>query len=164
LQTWLFELSHPTVSTFDMINADSADLVPIVGITDCKDLLDVLTKPAVTALTNRSMTLYVAALRELKDTRRVEQWCWCDTRDNVANALTKLNSDGTLPMEPFSHMLKHGAWEPREPFRWGQTLCDPSTFDFIPFVQPVITTPTSANPVEKPLPFVKGQYTDYSKL
>ena len=148
LQTWLYELSHPTVSTFDMINADSADLVPIIGITDCKDLLDVLTKPAVTALTNRSMTLYVAALRELKDTRRVEQWCWCDTRDNVANALTKLNSDGTLPLEPFSHLLKHGAWEPREPFRWGQTLCDPSTFDFVQLVQPVTTTPTIEDPVD----------------
>ena len=149
LQTWLYELDHPTASTFDIINAPPEDLVPIIGITDCKDLLDVLTKPAVTALTNRSMTLYVAALRELKDTKRVEQWCWCDTRDNVANALTKLNSDGTLPLEPFVHMLKHGAWEPREPFRWGQTLCDPSPFDFVPFTPPQITLPNNTDPVEK---------------
>ena len=137
LQTWFYEFANPRVPSFDILNVDPSKMIPIVAVTDCKDLLDVLTKTAVTAVTNRAMTLYVAALRELKETKRVEQWCWCDTRDNVANALTKLETDGCLPMEPLNHMLAHGAWEPVQPYRWGQTLCDPSTFSYVPFTQPI---------------------------
>jgi hypothetical protein len=107
LQSWHFEFANPTVSTLDIIAASPSLFVPIVGVVDCKDLLDVLTKSVVTAVTNRAMVLYVAALRELKETKRVSAWTWVDTRDNPANAFTKLNSDGTLPSESVVHMLKH---------------------------------------------------------
>ena len=130
LQSWYFEFANPTVSTLDIISASPTLLVPIIGVVDCKDLLDVLTKSVVTAVTNRAMVLYVAAWRELKETKRVIAWTWVDTRDNPANAFTKLNADGTLPSESIVHLLKHCAWEPVQPFRWMQQLVDPSPFDF----------------------------------
>ena len=152
LQSWFYELANPTVSTFDIINASPTLFIPIIGVVDCKDLLDVLTKSVVTGVTNRAMVLYVAALRELKETKRVAAWTWIDTRDNPANAFTKLNSDGTLPSESVVHLLRHAAWEPQQPFRWMQQLVDPTPFDFKivkrppPSVAPVKPTSTLSKP------------------
>ena len=132
MQTWLLELKSPQLSTSELINCGAEKLVPIIGLTDCKDLLDVITKSAITAVTNKAMLLYIACLRELRETRRIEAYGWVDTRDNVANAQTKLNADGTLQSDPVTHLLKHGSWEPIEPFRWGQELCDPVSFNHRP--------------------------------
>ena len=144
LQTWLLELVSPQLSTMELINSGAETLVPIVGLTDCKDLLDVITKSAITAVSNKAMLLYIACLRELRETKRIDTYGWVDTRDNVANAQTKLNADGTLPSEPVTHMLKHASWEPREPFRWGQSLCDPTHFVHVPLkLMPVSKTVTN---------------------
>ena len=141
LQSWLFELRFPTLTTFQIINAEPTAYIAIVCVVDCKDLLDVLTKPVITAVTNKAMLLYIAALRELKETKRVEAWCWTDTRDNVANAFTKLNADGTLPSESVEHLLRHGAWEPAHPFRWEQQLVDPTLFSFVEMKLPPTAPP-----------------------
>jgi hypothetical protein len=109
LQTWLYELKFPMLKTLEILNAEPRDMISIIGITDCKDLLDVLCKTAVTAVTNKAMTLYVAALRELKETGRVESWGWVDTRDNVSNGLTKLSEDGTLPMSDITNLHRCAA-------------------------------------------------------
>lgn len=142
LQSWLLELSCPTLKTFELIQVPPTLHIGIVAVIDCKDLLDVLLRAAITAVTNKALILYFAALRELKETLRVEQWVWTDTRDNVSNSFTKINADGSLPAEPVEHLLKHGAWEPQFPFLWGHQHVDPTTFDFVAF-PPVPETPTA---------------------
>ena len=124
IQTWLFELQFPRSTTLELINAPASQLVQIRGVTDCYDLLEVLIKSAVSGVTNRSLSLYIACLREMKETHRVESWSWVDTRDNVANGLTKLSDDGTLPMEPINVMMREGFWEPVIPYHWQGVLTD----------------------------------------
>ena len=147
IQTWLLELARPTLSTFELISAQDSSLVPIIGITDCHDLLDTLVKPTAPVLTNKAMFLYTGALRELKESNRVLQWIWIDTRCNVANALTKLESDGTLPLEPLTSLLQFGAWEPTNVFKWGLVLCDPTPLvlkSFPPAPPPVVAESDTA--------------------
>ena len=79
-------------------------------------------------LSNKSLTLYTSVLREFKSSGRVSQWGWIDTRDNIANCLTKIESDGTLDIAPLIRLLRHGAWEPVFPYRWGLQLCDPNSW------------------------------------
>ena len=148
LQSWLLELRYPTWTPFQLLNAEPSQSIAIICVVDCKDLLDVLTKTALTAMTNKALILYVAALRELKETKRVEAWCWTDTRDNVANTFTKLNSDGTLPSESVEHLLRHAAWEPKHPFRWEQQLVDPTEFNFVEMKLPPTAPPEVTPPVD----------------
>ena len=130
LQTFLFEIDNPVATSLEMINASSDKLIPIVGLTDCHDVLDTLCKATMPVLSNKSMVLYTAVLREFKESGRVTAWGWIDTRDNPANCLTKIESDGTLDIAPLTAILQHGAWEPSFPYRWGLTLCDPHKVQF----------------------------------
>ena len=143
-------MKFPNLKISDSIHADPKQMIPMIGITDCQDLLDVLCQSAVTSVTNKAMILYIAALRELKATCRIEEWCWVDTRDNLANTLTKLNADGCLPLEPVTHMCRHAAWEPVEPFRWGQNLRDPtaSNLTLMKVPEPLPNDPTQTIPAQ----------------
>ena len=134
IQTFLYEVQNPLATSLDMMNVDSSQLIPMVGLVDCHDLLDTLCRPTMPVLTNKAMTLYTAVLREFADNGKVEHWGWIDTRDNPANCLTKLQNDGTLDLGPLTGLLKCAAWEPQFPYRWGLQLCDPqkTVFDEIP--------------------------------
>jgi hypothetical protein len=134
VQTFLLEIDQPHLSTLELINAEPSSLVPMIGTTDCHDLLDTLVKNTSPVLSNKAMQLYTTVLREFRETNRVSQWTWTDTRDNLANGLTKLESDGTLPIADICKALECGAWEPMHPFRWGLQLCDPvaETFSALP--------------------------------
>ena len=142
LQTWLWEFTQPVASTHSLINTNVSELVPIVGITDCQDLLENLIKPALPTPVNRSMTLYLVALRELLSSGFVRAFVWADTRDNVSNCLTKLKSDGSLDLDScFTSLRKTGAWEPKYPFGWLSTkLTDPVVTDFKPLPPPLPPT------------------------
>ena len=155
LQTWFLELQNPSLTSLELINASASMLVPMVCVTDCMDLMEALIKPAVASISNRSMALYIQALREFYTTKRVLAWAWCDTRDNVANGLTKLNDDGSLPIEPIAHMLKHGSWSPEHPFRWMHRLCDAVPFKHVSHCRPPVIKTTVPNTV--PCPFVEEQ-------
>jgi hypothetical protein len=98
IQTFLLEVDKPHFTTLELINAEPTTLVPMLGVTDCHDLLDTLVKSTSPVLTNKAMQLYTTVLREFHETKRVSQWAWTDTRDNLANGLTKLEGDGTLPI------------------------------------------------------------------
>ena len=118
LQTWILELTRPTLSVFELLHAESSVLVPIVACTDCNDLYEVLISPAFPAPTNRALTLYLAALREQKDVGRVKAWVWCDTRDCLANGMTKLETSGELPLKEITDAMKTASWEPAYAYRW----------------------------------------------
>ena len=98
----------------------------MIGCTDCDDEHSVLVKPAAPAPTNKSMVLHLAALREAKENGTVSQWCWIADADNPANPLTKLSSDGTLPLRPLTTLLEKSYWEPIGPYRYGSVMVQPT--------------------------------------
>ena len=118
IQTWLHELIHPTMRAAELIDVDPALLLPIDGAMDCQDLYEVLIKPTAPVPTNKALTLHLAALREYKQRGHVRAWVWVDTNDQLANVLTKLNADGTLPMDELSTALRTNHYEPTRPFKW----------------------------------------------
>ena len=130
IQTFLFEISNPGISSLDLINVSPDKLIPIIGLTDCHDVLDTLMKSTSPVLSNKSMVLYTAVLREFRENGRVSAWGWLDTRDNLANCLTKLESNGTLDIAPLISLMSCAAWEPSLPYRWGLQLCDPPKSNF----------------------------------
>ena len=129
LQSWLYEIENPGIATLDLVNIDGNKLIPIVHCTDCDDLYKTLISPANPSPSNRALTLYLYALRELKEMQRVQAFVWVDTKDCLANVLTKLNSDGTLPMRELNDTLRHCFWEPLNPFRWQGQLCAPDKLE-----------------------------------
>ena len=96
--------------------------MPIIGITDCEDLHAALNSAAAPNPTNRGLALYLAALRELRETQRVQAYCWCDTRDMLANSLTKIEVSGRVPIEEIKDFLKDFKLRFKHPYRWGHTL------------------------------------------
>ena len=126
IQTWLYELDHPGCSTLEIIAA-TQDLTPIVGCTDCHDLFDNLIKAAMPTPANKSMTLYLVALREMKTEGRVQAYVWIDTKDCLANGLTKLRDDGTLEIEGSDNapdiktFMETCVFEPLHPYSWNNT-------------------------------------------
>jgi hypothetical protein len=72
------------------------------------------------------LTLYLAALREQRQLNRVKAWVWVDTRDCLANGMTKLEHDGTLPLKEISEALQHRHWEPSYAYRWNGQLVAPN--------------------------------------
>ena len=129
LQTWLLELERPTLSIWELLDAPASMVTPIVACMDCEDLYATFVSPATPAPTNRALTLYLAALREQKELGRVKAWCWVDTKDMLANALTKLEANGTLPLDDITDSLARGFWEPKFVYKWqGQLTSAASTF------------------------------------
>ncbi len=118
LQTWTFELQNPGITAAELLKLDPSDLIPIESCTDCHDLYDVLMSPAAPNLTNLAITLHVAALRNEREVGRVRAWIWLDTEEMLANGLTKLNSDGTLPLELLQKSLRDCKWEPKMQFKY----------------------------------------------
>ena len=76
--------------------------------------------------TNRSQQLYLEALREAKEHGKVTAFAWIDTRDNLANSLTKFSQSGLLEIAELTTMHEQAAWEPQQMFRWNtQQLVEP---------------------------------------
>ena len=147
LQSFLYELLRPGKTAIQLLAVPGDELCPVDAATDCGDLYESLVQPAAPTPTNRSVVLYLAALREAKQTRRVRSWLWVDTEDNVSNSLTKLCADGTLPAADMSALLKHSFWEPIKVYRWNGLLTSPSAPKHIPCIvnnpPPKATTTTT---------------------
>lgn len=118
LQTWLHEIQHPTLTARQLTQVIGSDLIPIDLATDCKDLYEVLVKPAFPSVTNKSLGLYVAALRQQKESQRLRHIFWIDTTDMVVNAFTKYEAAGLLPLDHpnIKHILSRCRWEPLKQF------------------------------------------------
>ena len=104
IQTWLLELERPNLSSTELIAAPSEILSLIVAVGDCKDAFDMFTKVAFPTPVNRALTLYVHAIREYFEHKKIESFCWIDTRCNIANSLTKFGQNGLLEiadLKPF---------------------------------------------------------------
>jgi hypothetical protein len=69
-------------------------------------LYAVLPAPAKPSTGNKHLGLYIAALRAFKEIGRTRAWIWLDTRDCLANILTKLMPNGEVMQAGFSLILK----------------------------------------------------------
>jgi hypothetical protein len=124
VQTYVYELEHPGATAVEMIKLDGPALTPIIGITDCEDLHCALISAAMPNLSNKALSLYISALRELRQQKRVLEYMWCDTRDMVANGLTKIELDGTAPTLEMQEFLRTFVLQFKHPFKWGHTMTE----------------------------------------
>ena len=141
LQTWFLELEKPKLTSAQLLDAPSELLSLIVAVGDCKDAFDMFTKPAFPTPVNRALTRYVHAIREYFEKKKVEAFCWTDTRDNIANALTKFGQNGLLEIADLSSFYATASWEPVHPFRWNsEQLVDPEVHIGSTFKEPLPPT------------------------
>jgi hypothetical protein len=145
VQTWLHEITNPHLDARDLVNASGSELCHHDLGVDCNDLYATLTQPAFPNPSNRALTLYLSLLRDLKERNFIRANIWVDTKDNVANVLTKLCPDGTLPMTELSDLLRRCFWEPVHPFRWNGMLTEPAKPVHVPIniKMPTKPPPTS---------------------
>jgi hypothetical protein len=123
LQTYLLELEKSGVSTMQLLMPEQmSGLVPIVSATDCNDLYESLLSPAQTASSTKHLALYIAALREFRTTGRIQAYVWVDTRDMIANSLTKLKDDGSNEPE-LLEVLKSSVWKLAHAYKWNSQWC-----------------------------------------
>jgi len=129
MQTWLYEMRFPSISSREMLKVPGKDHIPIIAVTDCNDVLESLIKTAVPTPVNRALTLYQHALRELYQLGFVRAYVWIDTRCNFSNSLTKLKPDGLLELDGLQQFYRCAGWEPTMPYRWHSNhLTDPETY------------------------------------
>jgi hypothetical protein len=100
----------------------NAELLPIIAVTDCNDLQDTLIAPAQPASSTKHLALYIAAIREFCAPGRVQAFVWIDTRDMLANSLTKLKEDGTTENELLP-ALQTFNWKLKHAYKWNSTWC-----------------------------------------
>ena len=122
VQTWLHELQHPLLTARELLQVAGSDMTEMIPATDCEDLHVVLVQPAAPAPTNKSLVLHLSALRDMRDQGQVRDWAWVDTHCNIANAMTKLENDGTLPLQILTDALDRCYWEPLSAYKVGSSL------------------------------------------
>ena len=124
LQSFLLELSLPNLTAIELLSPELHDpMLKIVQVTDCNDLYEVLTVAAQPSLTNKHLGLYVAAIREFVQCGRISALVWADTRDMIANGMTKLNDNGEVPLEGLNDCILNGFWAPKHPYQYNRTWC-----------------------------------------
>ena len=71
----------------------------------------------------------------------IKAFCWVDTRDNVANVLTKFSQTGLLELDEIAELYETASWEPTRPYRWhADMLSDPEIQIRIKFAPPLPPT------------------------
>ena len=125
IQTFLHEIMNPTLSAQQILALEGPSFTQNIGLVDCEDLHAALVSAAAPNPSNRALTLYLSSLRELKETKFVHEYLWVDTRDMLANAMTKVNEDGTIPLDEIQEFLTTGTVVFRHPYRW----CHQLTYD-----------------------------------
>lgn len=122
IQSYLLELEKPHLKCIELLEPEAhSEMIPLCSITDCDDLHAALTSPACPNPTNKQLSLYLSCLREYKLTRRIEAFIWVDTRDMLANALTKIEDSGVVPLEILPSCLRSNSWFPVHPYKWNST-------------------------------------------
>lgn len=126
VQSWLYELAHPTLSSLELHQVDPRQFIPCEVCTDCNDAYEVLIKAASPTLSNRSLTLFVFMLREAKQNGSVRSWIWLDTRNMIANGQTKIEENGTLDMELMNKVMSTNFFEPVHPYKKDGIMMSPA--------------------------------------
>ena len=117
IQTYMLELEQPLTS-LQLLNPEPEQLNKIVSLSDCNDLHDALTGPTQPTCTNKHLSLYIAALREYRSCGRVQAFIWIDTRDQLANGLTKLNENGEANLDEVGSTWDTFVYKLKHTYRW----------------------------------------------
>lgn len=159
IQSWLHELAQPTLSSWSLLDSSSKSngVIPIILVTDCRDVQSTLISPAITTPSNRALALYISALRELKEVGRVEAVVWCSTHDCIADSLTKLSEAGELPVQLLTEAQRRSYWEPLLPYLWNEVMTTPPATTLPPFLVMPTAQPLPAVQISVP---TSGQFQD----
>ena len=124
VQSYLLEMTKPNLNAMSLLNPEQHDeMIQIVSVTDCEDLYASLVAPAQASCANKHLSLYLAAIREMRSSKRVQSFVWADTRDLVANALTKLQETGLCETAELLPALKSFVWKLNHPYKWDTVWC-----------------------------------------
>jgi hypothetical protein len=107
-----------------LINLTPSEMPKIFPFTDCDDLHLALTSPAQPTPANKTLVIYLSAIRDDIQSGRIAGTCWCDTHDMMANVGTKLETDGTLPICGYVEMYQHCKWAPSAKWKLTTTIMD----------------------------------------
>ena len=124
IQSYLLEVAKPGLTAMNLLSPESfPEMIQIVSVTDCEDLYSSVTAPAQASCANKHLALYIAAIREMKASKRIKAFAWADTRDLVANALTKLQDSGLCETAELLPALKIFDWKLKHPYQWDTVWC-----------------------------------------
>jgi hypothetical protein len=124
VQSFLLEVHKPGLNALSLLSPEShEELMQIVSVTDCEDLYSSLVAPAQASCANKHLSLYIAAIREMKASKRVQSFVWADTRDLIANAMTKLNDAGLCETNELLPVLKSFNWKLKHAYKWDTVWC-----------------------------------------
>jgi hypothetical protein len=127
LQTWLAELLRPKSTAAELLAVPGKELPEHSAGTDCNDLNLNLLKPSMPQPAQKSLTLYLASLRESKENGSIKAWVWVDTDDDLANGLTKLENNGAMLNDALTEALTLSWYEPRKPYQWNGLVTVPGS-------------------------------------
>jgi len=123
IQSYVLRIAKPNLKCIELLEPEAhEEMLPMQVVTDCDDLHCALVSPAFPNPTNKQLSLYLACLREYKTVGRISAFIWCDTRDMLANALTKLEESGLVPLEIMPESLKTNRWILQHPYKYNTTL------------------------------------------
>jgi len=117
IQTFLLELQEPLTS-LQLLTPTPEKLAKIISLSDCNDLHDALIGVTQPSCTNKHLSLYIAALREFRSCHRVQTFVWIDTRDQLANGLTKLEENGEANLKEVGDSWTTFCFKLKHTFRW----------------------------------------------
>ena len=117
IQTFLLELEQPLTS-LQLLNPEPQQLKKIISLSDCDDLHDALISTTQQSCANKHLNLYIAALREFRSCQRVQAFIWIDTRDQLANGLTKLEENGEANLNEIGTAWDSFIYKLKHTFRW----------------------------------------------
>jgi hypothetical protein len=125
VQSYMLELARPELTGIQLLEPQNfEEMVGIIQCTDCNDLYDTVSAAAQPPSgASKHLQLYIAAVREYKTLGRLRHLCWIDTRDMVANCLTKLEVSGEVPLEKLNIIIRDGCWTLSHPYQWDKVWC-----------------------------------------
>ena len=105
---YLHELKNGNLTANELLVVKESGKLsyPITLCIDNRSVFDSVTGSDVTC-TDKSMVMHARALREFLDNRIIEYIMWIDTRDMLADALTK----GKIDKQMLNTALNQGLWE-----------------------------------------------------
>ena len=109
-QEWWLEAHESVQHPRALMSVPSSYLIPVDLIVDCDDLYQNMIQPAVGSQQDAQMAVYVSALRHDIATGRIRGRFWVPTDDVLANAGTKIDPDGTAPLQGLPTVLSSGRY------------------------------------------------------
>jgi len=106
LQELLYEFTHILRHPRDLAEVPHNQFIPLDVAIDADDVYATLIQPAIGSQEDSTLAIYIAALRHDIASGRVRHKYWIPTDVMPANELTKLEADGTSPLNLLPTIMK----------------------------------------------------------